>query len=93
MKKTTDQYDDTIPDDLVVLSGENPADMTKDFLKLVKDADWYEANGVLLVSAQAVGGFLEVDPVDCGIDLAAVEVLRIDNVLKRWSYEDGFYHA
>ena len=88
-----DQFDNDVPNDLVVLSGENPADMTLEMLEAVDRADWYEVDGVLLVSAAAVPG-LESDPLDSGITLTeTTEVLYVGHILKRWNEIDGFYHA
>lgn len=88
-----DQYGNPIPDDLVVLSGENPADLTDHALRLIANADWYEASSVMLVPASQVENFLEAEPVDAGVDLAQVTVSKIADFLKRWNDVDGFYHA
>ena len=90
----TDQYGNKIPlDDLVVLSGENPAELTDHALRLISKADWYEADGIILVPASQVENFLEADPVDCGLTLEGEAVYYIADCLKRWSGADGFYHA
>jgi hypothetical protein len=89
-----DQYGNPIPDDLVVLSGENPQEMTELGLTLVDAADWYEVDGILLVSAKSVQYFLETDPIDCGVRLTPrSKVYAVDYCLHRWNEEDGFYHA
>ena len=89
-----DQYGEPIPNDLVVLSGENPKDFIADGLKAVDKADWYEANGIILVPWHQTEIF-ETAPEDAGLDLddPTVEILKIDAVLHRYNEVDGFYHA
>lgn len=83
-----DQNGNPIPLDLVTVP--IPHSLSHD---AVMAADWYDAGGVLLVSAGAIDCASENDPVDSGIDLAAVRVYKVDDCLKRWSSEDGYYHA
>jgi len=89
-----DQYGDRVPDDLVVLGG-RPQDYGEGSLRLIERANWYEADGVILVSAREVNYASETDPLDADVDLSkpGVEIFRIADALKRWSEEDGFYHA
>jgi hypothetical protein len=88
-----DQYGNPIPTDLIVLSGEDPADFNSATLERIDKADWYEAEGVLLVSARAIGYAFEGSPLDAGLDLDKTEIFYVDFCLHRWSSEDGFYHA
>lgn len=89
-----DQYGNPVPDDLVVLSREKPQEFTELGLTLMDAADWYEVDGILLVSAKAVQSFLEVDPLDCGLKLSQrSQVFAVHSCLHRWNEEDGFYHA
>lgn len=84
-----DQHGQPIPDDLVVLPDFKT--LFHKAISVVLDARWYEANGCLLMaSVSEIEGLSEIDP---GIDLAAAEIMFIDEPLKRWSQEDGFYHA
>lgn len=94
MSRRRDQYGRPIPDDLVLLptSGDNWW-LWDDEIETVLRVDWYEANDVLLASAKALNGLSEDDPIDAGVDLNRVEVCRVADCLKRYSPEDGFYHA
>jgi len=64
-------------------------------------ADWYEVwtlqgpTGLMLASAEAIEYESEIDLVDCGIDLTQpdVEIMRVADPLKRYTWKDGFYHA
>lgn len=89
-----DQYDGRVPDDLVVLSG-SPQDFVEEDLRRIDRANWYEVDGVILVSAREVNYLTEADPLDAGIDLSkpGIEIDRIADALKRMSNQDGFYHA
>lgn len=92
MKK--DQYDHPVPNDLVVL----PCIETlhkKDIIK-IEQAIWYECEEkpwVIMASAQEIDYLSEVDPIDCDIDIENCTVMQINDCLKRYSEEDGFYHA
>ena len=100
-----DQYGQPIPADLVVLpfgaaSGEgvigfDPVD--PEDVEIITAADWYEVagqEGLILASYEAINGFGSI-PLDCGIDLTTpgIQISRIADPLKRYSLEDGFYHA
>lgn len=80
------------PDDLVIIP--NLGDLSEDDIKLVDSVDWYEPDGggPILVSAKAINYLSEADPADAGVDISG-GVQLIDQVLHRWSQEDGFYHA
>jgi len=92
-----DQYGDPVPDDLVVPWGAGE-DFNDEEVNKTNSARWYAAEGfgnIILVSYGEVGGLFETDPIDVGIDLSdpGTQINRIDDVLKRWNPEDGFYHA
>ena len=80
---------------LVLMPDIEPLD--SDQRKAVASARWWEADGkVLVVSAaemQKVGINAEDDPADAGIDIHQVKLEEVADGLKRWSEEDGFYHA
>ena len=65
----------------------------------IMQADWYLTvkNGVirhgLFLIDSTVADCLETDPVDAGVDLDEVELIRVDNCLKRYNAIDGFYSA
>ena len=101
-----DQYGQEVPGDLVVLAfGFEPGDgpirgdaLEPEDVEVISRADWYEIEGgppVVLASYVAIQGLSEYNPLDAGIDLAAPGALinRIADPLKRYSLEDGFYHA
>ena len=90
-----DQYGERVPDDLVVLSGRSPQEFSREHLRMIERASWYDVDGVILVSAREVDYYPEDDPIDAGIDLSdpKVEIGRIADALKRMSDQDGFYHA
>lgn len=92
-----DNYGEQVPDDLVLIPVIEHLDESK--IKMVVNADWYdvivymgdgETCTVLCVSADAVD-FLSEDT----LSGEPVEILRVNDVLKRWDAEsgDGFYHA
>lgn len=86
------QYGEDVPDDLVLLP--NPKDLMDLDLRVILAAEWYEYQGILLVSGSAIDWFSEGDPLDAGLDLSALEEIdRVAESLKRFSREDGFYHA
>lgn len=91
-----DQYANTVPDDLVVLDLD-PKELSDKELRLVIKADWFEPRDhhhrfLILVSAKAIDYLTETLLVDVGLDEHA-KLDRIASPLKRWSEEDGFYHA
>lgn len=100
-----DQYGQAVPADLVVLPvGAAPGEgvigfdpMDPEDVELITAANWYELagqEGLILASYEAINGFGSI-PLDCGLDLAAlgIKINRIADPLKRYSWEDGFYHA
>ena len=68
-------------------------------IRLVMDADWYEVSraghSVLCVPAPQIEYMSEADPRDAGFSEwpLGCSITPVDDVLKRCSVEDGFYHA
>ena len=89
-----DQYGNKVPNDLVILCGPY-GHWTEETLKKVVNAKWYEADGLLCVSAAEVDEPDIDEPVSyAGIRLTKrTKIDKIPHPLKRWSIEDGFYHA
>lgn len=100
--KKKDQYGKVVPNDLVLLPwdvGSLSGSLRE--IKIITRARWYEP-GVpsfrpILASAKELGrlSVLCDDPLDAGLDVndPQIEIWRVDDALKRWSEEDGFYHA
>lgn len=95
-----DQYGEQVPDDLVLLPEIEHLDESE--IKKVVNADWYKVwtafEGIpfLMVSAKAIDYLSENNLIDSiGADVRITEMLRVNDVLKRWDteYGDGFYHA
>lgn len=102
-----DQYRDPVPNDLVLL--ELPANLkTEEYINPLFDVDWYQDSeiGALWVSRSAVEKVslwvAEVLPFDRPEDIRAISnpvpdreqvFFLIDRILRRYSGEDGFYHA
>ena len=87
-----DQYDNPIPDDLVLLP-------SYDFLNVagidvIFKARWYEAEQILMASAKEIEYLSEDDPLDADVDLSSViKIMCVADVLKRGNPKDGFYHV
>jgi len=99
-----DQYGQEIPADLVVLPfGFDPESEVlsghprePEDVDIISKANWYEVEGqegLLLASYEAIEGLSELNPLDCGLTLAGAQLNRVADPLKRYSLEDGFYHA
>lgn len=100
-----DQYGQEVPGDLVALHfGFEPGDgpihgdrVEPEDVEVIGRATWYEVEDhpVMLASYLDIQGLSEINPLDCGIDLQApgLKINRIADPLKRYSLEDGFYHA
>ena len=88
-----DQYGEQVPNDLMQLAC-GPDRFDDDELEIIINASWYEithSHGVdLAVSFSEIEGVLDGN---YPLGDTPIEVLRIDDILKRWSIEDGFYHA
>ena len=100
-----DQYDNPVPDDLVVLD-QDPSSLYETERTNIDLLDWYEPNEtepygfrfkqLVLVSAVALekclaGGIDHCTLEDVGIDVL-ISVNKIDQCLHRWEAR-GFYHA
>ena len=100
-----DQYEQEVPADLVVLHfGFDPGErvIRGDYLEpeeveVISAARWYKVEDVplILASFEEIEGLSELQPLDYGIDLdtPGLTINRIADPLKRYSREDGFYHA
>lgn len=86
-----DQFGESIPNDLVTLP--NPKHLNPSSVILIEQATWYCANNVLLVSAREIRFLSQDNPLDSGVDINTVEIIKVSPQLHRWSYEDGFYHS
>ncbi len=85
-----DQNENDIPNDLVLIPEIDG--LTDSEIIDIETADWYEVNGIILVSAYAINYLSEMDPKDAGIE-SLDGIIHINDNLKRCTYEDGFYHA
>ena len=92
-----DQYDNTVPTDLVCFP---PLELLDEGdINTVDDADWFEAEHaeigrVLLVSAKEIDYLEESSLEDAtGIRLEDCQVQRVAACLHRYNDVDGFYHA
>jgi len=88
-----DQYGNKVPDDLIAL--ERGLDgFTDEEIKIIVNARWYEvyhSHGEdLAVSLSEIQGIIDGN---YPLGDTPIEILLINDVLKRWSIEDGFYHA
>lgn len=93
--KMIDNYGEKVPADLVLMPDINQ--LSFDNIKLVVDAIWYDAIVgtdeivLLCVSEEAIYS-LSCDSLDA-YDTPIIKIMRVNDVLKRWGEEDGFYHA
>lgn len=93
-----DQYKNEMPDDLVSMP--SIEFLSDNEIKTVVNANWYDAydgedcgfSSWLCVSAKAID-YLSEDAIEDYIDRPIKEILLVNDILKRWSIEDGFYHA
>ncbi len=88
-----DQYGNKVPDDLIAL--ERGLDgFTDEEVTIIVNAQWYEvwhSHGQdLAVSFSETQGIIDGD---YPLGDTPIEILLVNDVLKRWSIEDGFYHA
>jgi len=98
--KQTDQGGNKIPDDLVVLP--EIGFLEREEIAIITTADWYDVKidqgddedqpiTYLMASAKAIDYFSDIDLNELGG--IPIEALKVDDRLKRWSVEDGFYHS
>ena len=89
-----DQYGNKIPFDLYLLPDVDELDYSQ--IDQVMNARWYEIRSglhtfILASNEEIVGlGITSIDDLNPGL---VDDVLYVDRPLKRWSVEDGFYHA
>ena len=89
-----DQYGNKIPFDLYLLPDVDELDYSQ--IDQVMNARWYEIrsglHAFLFASNEEIGGLgkASIDDLNPGL---VDDVLYVDRPLKRWSVEDGFYHA
>ena len=97
-----DQYENKVPDDLVVLP--ELYRLSESEIKIVVNADWYdvyldqdpdpnESETIYLMASAKAINYLKnhIDIQELGGIF--VDVIIVNDVLKRWSIEDEFYHA
>lgn len=90
-----DNYGEEVPTDLVLIPDIEHFD--NDEVRLIVDAVWYDVvaginENIWLCTSAAQINNLSDDSID-HYDGPIIEVMRINDVLKRWNDEDGFYHA
>jgi hypothetical protein len=85
-----DQYGEDIPNDLVLMP--SIESLNEEELKIVDNANWYEQNKVLMVSAKEINYLSEDDILDADITLTEGKIFYIPFILHRFD-ENGFYHA
>lgn len=91
-----DNYGQEVPTDLVSLT-HGPDAFTDAEVKAIVNARWYDvvhSHGEdLAVSFYEVGCLELLEPISNPLGDTPIEVMQVNEVLKRWSVEDGFYHA
>ncbi len=91
-----DNYGYEVPTDLIALTSGLDG-FTDDEIRLIVDAVWYEvihSHGVDLAISFTEAGCIEaLNPLENPLGDTPIEVLRINDVLKRWDDEYGFYSA
>jgi len=85
----TDQNDEPVPADLVIMPTHDKLDVG-DFLNLLFFVPWYECEGVLLVSGAEINNVTTLQPADAGIDIVASQIFKIDESLKNFDNHGGF---
>ncbi len=93
-----DQYDNEVPGRLVIISGAGFFDMlSEEDVKEVEGLDWFECDGFLLADGDTLAAnWIEdyTEPPDAGLVIGPKsKILKVNDCLKRWSEEDGFYHV
>ena len=97
MAIVSDQYGGQVDTDkLVLLPDINLLDDAG--VKVIANADWYDVfleDGSIFLCAdyKVIQHLSDCGIADCIADNKLSEVMRINDVLKRWSIEDNFYHA
>lgn len=88
-----DQFGNKIPDDLIALE-RGPDGFSEKEIKIIVDARWYEVTHSR--GQDLVVSFSEIDGIIDGnypLGDTPIEIMLVDDCLKRWSIKDGFYHA
>ena len=97
---TFDQYNRPIPQDLTLLEF-NLEPYSEEKVNKILHLDWYcfegnKTNHVFVSNAEfekVLDGLNDIiDPEDCALK-GKIKLVKIDNVLKRYGEEDGFYWA
>ena len=88
-----DQYGNKVPDDLIALE-RGPDGFSDDEIKIIVNAQWYEVTHShgqdLAVSFSAIEGIIDGN---YPLGDTPIEIMAVDDCLKRWSIEGGFYHV
>lgn len=96
----TDQHDDPVPRELVCINGHDWAitpqtDREEAIHRRVMDTTWYEANNFLYVPASVFEGCEEWEQKEyhdaLGIDPERYPIVRVNDVLKRYTEDFGYY--
>ncbi len=88
-----DQYEQPIPDDLIIPPNEV---YDEEEIDTIMSADWYVVDIFIAVSCGEIGPELAergTEFEDAGVDLAGEEVLYVQDILHRYDEILGFYHA
>jgi len=87
-----DQYGNKVPDDLVILP---PIQLltSEDIDKIIMTARWYEINKYIIVASAREIDNLSDDTFENAVGDEIQSIQLVSDVLKRYSLEDGFYHA
>jgi len=97
-----DQYDNKVPDDLVVVPELDR--LTENEIKIVVNANWYnvyldqdpdpnEPETVYLMASAKAINYLENHIDIQKLGGIFIDVVIVNDVLKRWNIKDGFYSA
>jgi hypothetical protein len=84
-----DQYGNNVPDDLVLMPIFSW--LTDEEVNLVFDADWYECDKLLFVSAWEIDYLSEASIGEIVKNIN--KITKVNDCLKRGNEDDGFYHA
>lgn len=93
-----DNYGEQV-DEIALVLLPDIIDLTDEEIKIIANAKWYDVifgNGQFLLCAdyREIEGLCENGIVGCISPKNGItEIMRVNEVLKRWSIEDGFYHA
>lgn len=93
-----DQYDEHVPNNLMLILAYSITSLSDSIHKRVMETAWYEIGGYLFVSEDAFPDIEEIDdelvrPEELECYPREHRILRVTDNLKRFSDEDGYYHA